>query len=234
MELSEIISLVAAIISAPLSAWLTAVLLRRKYDAEVDGLRAQVEASKTDTRGDELDNVKKAMAILMEQVVEPLKKEIYAIRKELERFAGLLKKSIPALTLILLVLYVTSCGGLKNAKGTPANPPANIATERLVPVYLSPDSALLTALFECDSSNQVVMKAYNELKKCWGLKAAFLLITGSWTTRRMPSMTRFIYRQRILLFTCLNMCPVKRSISTGLHGGNRLKFTFADCLRLSF
>lgn len=79
-------------------------------------------------------------------------------------FAGLLKKSMPALTLILLVLYVTSCGGLKNAKGTPANPPANIVTERLVPVYLSPDSALLTALFECDSSNQVVMKAYNELK----------------------------------------------------------------------
>lgn len=59
MELSEIISLVAAIISAPLSAWLTAVLLRRKYDAEVEQLRAQVEASKTDTRGDELDNVKR-------------------------------------------------------------------------------------------------------------------------------------------------------------------------------
>jgi hypothetical protein len=44
------------------------------------------------------------------------------------------------------------------------NPPANIATERLVPVYLSPDSALLSALFECDSNNKVVMKAYNELK----------------------------------------------------------------------
>lgn len=92
MELSEIISLVAAIISAPLSAWLTAVLLRRKYDAEVEQLRAQVEASKTDTRGDELDNVKKAMAILMEQVVEPLKKEIYAIRKELERLRRAVEK----------------------------------------------------------------------------------------------------------------------------------------------
>ena len=92
MELSEIISLVAAIISEPLSAWLTAVLLRRKYDAEVEQLRAQVEASKTDTRGDELDNVKKAMAILMEQVVEPLKKEIYAIRKELERLRRAVEK----------------------------------------------------------------------------------------------------------------------------------------------
>ena len=90
--MSEIISLVAAIISAPLSAWLTAVLLRRKYDAEVEQLRAQVEASKTDTRGDELDNVKKAMAILMEQVVEPLKKKIYAIRKELERLRRAVEK----------------------------------------------------------------------------------------------------------------------------------------------
>ena len=85
MEPLEIISLVAAIITAPLSSWLTAKLLRKKYDAEVDGLRAQVEASKADTRGDELANVKEAMSILMEQVVEPLKKEINAIRKELAR-----------------------------------------------------------------------------------------------------------------------------------------------------
>lgn len=92
MELPEIISLVAAIISAPLSSWLTAKLLRKKYDAEVEQLRAQVEASKTETRGDELDNVKKAMAILMEQVVEPLKKEIDGIRKELARLRRAVEK----------------------------------------------------------------------------------------------------------------------------------------------
>ncbi len=79
-------------------------------------------------------------------------------------FAGPLKKLILVPTLISLVLYVTSCGTQRNAKGTPANLPDNLVTERLVPVYLSPDSALLTALFECDSNNQVVMKAYNELK----------------------------------------------------------------------
>lgn len=79
-------------------------------------------------------------------------------------FAGPLKKLILVPTLILLVLYVTSCGTQRNAKGTPANLPDNLVTERLVPVYLSPDSALLTALFECDSNNQVIMKAYNELK----------------------------------------------------------------------
>ncbi len=93
MEPLEIISLVAAIITAPLSSWLTAKLLRKKYDSEVDGLRAQVEASKADTRGDELANVKEAMSILMEQVVEPLKKEINAIRKELARLRRAVEKA---------------------------------------------------------------------------------------------------------------------------------------------
>ena len=93
MEPLEIISLAAAIITAPLSSWLTAKLLRKKYDAEVDSLRAQVEASKVDTRGDELANVKEAMSILMEQVVEPLKKEINAIRKELARLRRAVEKA---------------------------------------------------------------------------------------------------------------------------------------------
>jgi hypothetical protein len=42
--------------------------------------------------------------------------------------------------------------------------PESIATERLVPVYLSPDSAMLFALLECDSNKQVVLKEYRELK----------------------------------------------------------------------
>lgn len=56
-----------------------------------------------------------------------------------------------------------SCRGSKNASRTSASLPDNLVTERLVPVYLSPDSALMTALFECDSMGQVVLKAYNEL-----------------------------------------------------------------------
>lgn len=93
MEPLGIISFVAAIITAPLSSWLTAKLLRKKYDAEVDALHAQVEAAKAGTRGDELENVKKAMSILMEQVVEPLKKEINAIRKELARLRRAVEKA---------------------------------------------------------------------------------------------------------------------------------------------
>lgn len=45
-----------------------------------------------------------------------------------------------------------------------ANPPDPVVRERLVPVYLSPDSALLTALFECDSAGRVLMREVEELK----------------------------------------------------------------------
>ncbi|KAA6336272.1 hypothetical protein EZS27_015559 [termite gut metagenome] len=46
----------------------------------------------------------------------------------------------------------------------PSNLPEEVVTERLVPVYLSPDSAMLYALLECDSDKQVVLKEYYELK----------------------------------------------------------------------
>lgn len=58
----------------------------KKYRQEVEKLKAEVQAAKINTRGNELENVKKAMDILMEQVVEPLKREINGFRKELARF----------------------------------------------------------------------------------------------------------------------------------------------------
>lgn len=79
-------------------------------------------------------------------------------------FGGLLKKSIIALMSLLALCALNCCSTPKNAKGTPASLPGNLVTERLVPVYLPPDSALLTALFECDSNNRVILKAYDELK----------------------------------------------------------------------
>ena len=92
METSEIISLLFGVLSAPVGLWIQSLLLRKKYNTELESLRAQVEASKTDIRGDELENVKNGMSILMEQVVEPLKKEINAIRKELARLRRAVEK----------------------------------------------------------------------------------------------------------------------------------------------
>lgn len=42
--------------------------------------------------------------------------------------------------------------------------PDPVVKERLVPVYISPDSTLLTALFECDSNKQVILRQMEELK----------------------------------------------------------------------
>lgn len=64
----------------------------KKYRQEVEKLKAEVQAAKINTRSDELENVKKAMAILMEEVVEPLKKEINAIRKEMARLRRAVEK----------------------------------------------------------------------------------------------------------------------------------------------
>lgn len=86
MATTEIILALIALVSAPVGGWLTAKLLRRKYDAEVAKLQAEVKSAQINTRGDELDNVKKAMDILMEQVVEPLKREMNGIRREISRF----------------------------------------------------------------------------------------------------------------------------------------------------
>lgn len=86
MATTEIILALIALVSAPVGGWLAARLLRKKYDAEVAKLQAEVKAAQINTRGDELDNVKKAMDILMEQVVEPLKREMNGIRKEMSRF----------------------------------------------------------------------------------------------------------------------------------------------------
>lgn len=85
--------MVFGVVATPIGLWVQSLLLRNKYNAEIEQLRAEIEASKTDTRGDELDNVKKAMGILMEQVVEPLKKEINAIRKELARLRRAVEKA---------------------------------------------------------------------------------------------------------------------------------------------
>lgn len=86
MATTEIILALIALVAAPLSAWLSGRLQRRKYETEIAKLQAEVKAAQINTRGDELDNVSKAMAILMEQVVEPLKREINGIRRELARF----------------------------------------------------------------------------------------------------------------------------------------------------
>lgn len=54
-----ILAAAVAIITAPLSALLTAIFLRSKHKAEVEQLCAEVKKTLADVRGRELDNDKK-------------------------------------------------------------------------------------------------------------------------------------------------------------------------------
>lgn len=83
-------------------------------------------------------------------------------------FAGLSKRLPAALLPIMLMLALCcmNCAGPKMSRDTHASQPVPdpVVRDRLVPVYLSPDSALLTALFECDSTGRVLMREVEELK----------------------------------------------------------------------
>ena len=77
MDALEITRLVVEVILAIVAAGgFKSMTDTKKYRQEVEKLRAEVETARTNTRSNELENVKKAMAILMEEVVEPLKKEV--------------------------------------------------------------------------------------------------------------------------------------------------------------
>ena len=93
---TEIITLIVnalvAAVSGPLGAWLNSKMLRAKYRTEVDKLRAELAQLRTDTRGHELENVRKATEILMEGVVTPLKSEIKQLRYELNRMRRAIEK----------------------------------------------------------------------------------------------------------------------------------------------
>lgn len=83
---------IVAIITAPLSALLTAVFLRSKHKAEVDQLRADVQKTLSDVRGQELDNDKKAIEMIMELVVEPLRRDMKLLQEKLDLFTYAIEK----------------------------------------------------------------------------------------------------------------------------------------------
>lgn len=81
-----ILPLIAAIITAPIASWLTSKLQRQKYEENIRQLRAEIDKIKSEVTSNELENVRKACNMLMEQIVEPLEKELTKIRNVLNRF----------------------------------------------------------------------------------------------------------------------------------------------------
>lgn len=91
----EITLALIAIIAAPLSGWIGALLMRQKYRVEIDGLKADLDKKMIETRSVELDNVRQGNDILMEQIVEPLESEIKFLRSDVNKFRKAIEK-IPA------------------------------------------------------------------------------------------------------------------------------------------
>ena len=87
-----LLPIIAAIVTAPLSAWLMSKLLKSKHEAELDKLKEEVRQMRSDVRSRELDNDKKAINILMELVVNPLREEMVTIQNTVKRLTNAINK----------------------------------------------------------------------------------------------------------------------------------------------
>ncbi len=67
------------------------------------------------------------------------------------------------IALIAIVCAVVSCKSTQPIQQIPVRTVERKVTT-LVPFYIPGDSTALTALFECDSLNRVLLKSYNDLK----------------------------------------------------------------------
>lgn len=90
--LTQVVLTIVAAVAAPLGAWVSSMLLRQKYQAEIEGLRAEVKEKLASVKSTELDNVRKANDLLVESIVTPLKKEISSLRRDVEKFRKAVEK----------------------------------------------------------------------------------------------------------------------------------------------
>ena len=87
-----IVSALVAAVSAPLGAWVNSRVLRQKYQIEIESLRAEMKDKLAEVKSHELDNVRKASDIRMENIVKPLKTEIQSLRRDVDKFRKAIEK----------------------------------------------------------------------------------------------------------------------------------------------
>ena len=87
-----IVSALVAAVATPVGAWVGSRLMRAKYQAEVDQLRAEMKDKLAEVKSHELENVRKAADILMESIVPPLKAEITNLRNDVQRLNKALER----------------------------------------------------------------------------------------------------------------------------------------------
>ena len=87
-----IVSALVAAVATPIGAWVGSRLMRAKYQAEVDQLRAEMKDKLAEVKSHELENVRKASDILMESIVPPLRTEITNLRNDVQRLNTALER----------------------------------------------------------------------------------------------------------------------------------------------
>lgn len=93
-----ILPALAAAVSAPVGAWVNSRLLRQKYRIELEKMQAEMRQTVATVHTAELENVKKASEILMDNIVKPLEKEMKSLRRDVEKFRKAIEK-IPSCSL---------------------------------------------------------------------------------------------------------------------------------------
>ena len=87
-----IVSALIAAVATPVGAWVGSRLMRAKYQAEVEQLRAEMKDKLAEVKSHELENVRRASDILMESIVPPLKAEITNLRNDVQRLNKALER----------------------------------------------------------------------------------------------------------------------------------------------
>ena len=90
--LTILMPFLTATVAGPLGAWIGSKLQGAKYKTEIDSLRAEVQNKLAGVKNSELDNVRKANDILVESIVQPLKKEINSLRRDVDKFRKAVEK----------------------------------------------------------------------------------------------------------------------------------------------
>lgn len=66
--------------------------MKAKYAQEVEKLKAEVAQMKSDVRSRELDNDRKSINMVMELVVEPIRKEMKSLQRKVDRLTNAIDK----------------------------------------------------------------------------------------------------------------------------------------------
>ncbi len=77
--------------AVPIGVWVGARMVRTKYQAEIDDLRADVKKKIADAQNQELENVRKAADILVASIVPPLESQINKLNNEVARLNDVLE-----------------------------------------------------------------------------------------------------------------------------------------------